>query len=149
MKNLTIRWLNNEQGSFLLECYSNHRFFEVDVIAHHHECSLIHSLKSKQTTDGVKMENMRFVRPLLCRLCECPVAEGGVRVSQVDRDKLSEWWLLHLDTQLDDEDLENVWICQFCEWDARFVISNFYCTHAASLASIFSPSLSLFHFVLF
>jgi len=60
-----------------------------------------------------------FVRSHLCRLCECPVADGGVRVSEVDRDKLSEWWVYHLDTQLDDVNLENKWICQFCKWSVR------------------------------
>jgi len=29
----------------------------------------------------------------------------------VDQDKLSEWWLQHLDTEFDEEDVENVWIC--------------------------------------
>jgi len=63
----------------------------------------------------------RYERPKLCRLCRCPVADGGVPLSQLDRDKLSEWWLLRLDTEFDDEDAENEWICQFCVCDARFV----------------------------
>jgi len=65
----------------------------------------------------------RYERPKLCRLCRCPVADGGVPLSQLDRDKLSEWWLLRLDTEFDDEDEENEWICQFCVWDARLVIN--------------------------
>jgi len=52
------------------------------------------------------------------------VADGGVRVSQVDREKLSEWWLQHLDTEFDDEDAENESICQFCVWNARYVKIN-------------------------
>jgi len=47
------------------------------------------------------------------------VADGGVRLSQLDRDKLSEWWLQKLDTKFADEELENKWFCQFCVWDAR------------------------------
>jgi len=50
------------------------------------------------------------------------VADGGVPLSRLDRDKLSEWWLLHLDTKFDHEKEENKWICQFCVWDARLVI---------------------------
>jgi len=66
------------------------------------------------------------VRPLLCRLCECPVAEGGVPLSHIDRPKLSEWWLKHLDTELDEEDSRDAWICQFCIWDARLIYFNFH-----------------------
>jgi len=61
----------------------------------------------------------RWTRPLLCRLCELPVADGGVQVSRLDTGKLSEWWLKHLDTEFIDEEAENESICQFCIWDAR------------------------------
>jgi len=61
----------------------------------------------------------RWVRPLLGRLCERPVVDGGFPVSRLDRPKLSEWWLKHLDTELEDGDTENVSICQFFIWDAR------------------------------
>jgi len=68
----------------------------------------------------------RYERPKLCRLCRCPVADGGVPLSQLDRPKLSEWWLQHLDTEFEDKKLENAWICQFCVWDARLV-RNIFC----------------------
>jgi len=79
----------------------------------------MYNLNIKVSVHAAAMER-RWVRPLLCRLCEFPVVDGGVRVSRLDRPKLSEWWLKHLDTEFEDEDAKNVWICQFCCWDARY-----------------------------
>jgi hypothetical protein len=60
-----------------------------------------------------------WTMPVLCRLCECPVAEGGVRVDQLDAEKLSEWWRRKLDTEAKAENFEDELICQFCMWSAR------------------------------
>jgi hypothetical protein len=64
-----------------------------------------------------------WTRPVLCRLCECPVLDRGVRVGQLDAAKLSEWWRSVIGTDFDAEVSENTEIiCQFCIWDARYTI---------------------------
>jgi len=78
-----------------------------------------------------------YERPKLCRLCRCPVADGGVPLSDIDRPKLSEWWLQHLDTQFEDEDGEKDWICQFCVCDARRV---FFYAYSFNSFNIKNPS---------
>jgi len=82
------------------------------------------AVKNKEQLAEREVRKMRlalFRRPLLCRLCECPAADGGVRVSQLDRDKLSEW--LEEKTghrfDLDGQEERNSIICRFCIWDAR------------------------------
>jgi hypothetical protein len=56
----------------------------------------------------------------LCRLCECPVSDGGVRVDQLDAAKLSKWWLCKIGTDFQPEESEiGEIICNFCIWDAR------------------------------
>jgi hypothetical protein len=65
-------------------------------------------------------------RPLLCRLCGFPAADGGVRVSELNGEKLYEWSLLLLDTLLDPRTLEEAVFCQFCVSDARYFICEFY-----------------------
>jgi len=58
----------------------------------------------------------------LCRFCKCPVAEGGLLLSEVDRDALSRWWSTCLHVQLDRRTLRGARSCRQCVWDARFVI---------------------------
>jgi hypothetical protein len=61
-----------------------------------------------------------WTRPLLCRLCECPASDGGVRLDQLDAAKLSEWFRRVIGEELEVETLENEdIICQFCVCDAR------------------------------
>jgi len=55
----------------------------------------------------------------LCRFCECPVAEGGVLLSEVDQDALSSWWSKCLHTELVAETLKDAWSCRQCVADAR------------------------------
>jgi hypothetical protein len=55
-----------------------------------------------------------------CRLCEEMVAEGGVNLLDVDLDKLSHWWSACLGTDLEEDVLEDNWICGQCVWDARY-----------------------------
>jgi len=62
------------------------------------------------------MESM-ILYQLPCRLCEGVAEEKGVRISStVAKEKLSEWWQLHLGTQLEYEDRleQEVWICYSC-----------------------------------
>jgi hypothetical protein len=61
-----------------------------------------------------------WTRPVLCRICECPVSDGGVRVDQLDAAKLSEWWLCKIGTDFipEESEIEEI-ICNFCVWDAR------------------------------
>ncbi|CAB3379138.1 Hypothetical predicted protein [Cloeon dipterum] len=66
------------------------------------------------------------VKPL-CRLCECPTADGAVRIVQVDREKLRTWADNFLrsnafktelmEKQVEDDDL----ICYFCIWQTEFL----------------------------
>jgi len=52
-----------------------------------------------------------------CVVCECPVADGAVAVSELDMERLSRWWtsskrppkLFPLDAG----------VCKFCVFDAR------------------------------
>jgi hypothetical protein len=62
-----------------------------------------------------------WTRPVLCRLCECPVSDGGVRVDQLDAAKLSEWWLRKIGTDFlpEESEIDEI-ICNFCIWDARY-----------------------------
>jgi len=55
----------------------------------------------------------------LCRFCECPVAEGGLLLSEVDQDALSSWWSTCLHTELDTETILGAWSCGQCVADAR------------------------------
>jgi hypothetical protein len=72
----------------------------------------------------LKAENQQvsemWTRPVLCRLCECPALDGGVRVDQLDAAKLSKWWLRKIGTDFIPEESEiDELICNFCIWDAR------------------------------
>jgi hypothetical protein len=62
-----------------------------------------------------------WTRPVLCRLCECPASDGGVRVDQLDAAKLSEWWFRKIGTDFipEESEMEEI-ICNFCIWDARY-----------------------------
>lgn len=60
----------------------------------------------------------------LCRICEFPAADKGVRLDALDSEKLSEWWRLKLDVDADFESGSSAeearnYICQFCIWMAR------------------------------
>jgi hypothetical protein len=61
-----------------------------------------------------------WTRPVLCRICECPLSDGGVQVDELDAAKLSKWWLCKIGTdfQPDESEIEEI-ICNFCIWDAR------------------------------
>jgi hypothetical protein len=59
-----------------------------------------------------------YVRPLLCRLCKYPAVNGGVRVSEMDTAKLQLWCLRMMETELDEEGLEDAVFCDFCFWEA-------------------------------
>jgi hypothetical protein len=65
-----------------------------------------------------------WTRPVLCRICECPASDGGVRVDQLDAAKLSEWWLCKIGTDFlpEESEIEEI-ICNFCIWDARLFFS--------------------------
>jgi len=56
-------------------------------------------------------------RPALCRICECPAADDGVQVDQLDGRKLALWWKSKLGAEFQPE--ENQLICQFCVWQAK------------------------------
>jgi len=60
-----------------------------------------------------------------CRFCECPVAEGGVLLSEVNQDALSSWWSKCLHTELDKRTLHGAWSCRMCVADARYITKNF------------------------
>jgi hypothetical protein len=60
-----------------------------------------------------------YSRPVLCRLCGCPAVDGGVRVSELDADKLRRWCLRMMDTELDQEGLQDARFCDFCLDDAE------------------------------
>jgi hypothetical protein len=60
-----------------------------------------------------------YARPKICRLCGFPAADGSVRVSELDRDKLSEWCLQMMGTDLDEKGLETAVFCAVCVMDAR------------------------------
>jgi hypothetical protein len=59
----------------------------------------------------------------LCRICEFPAAESGVRLDALDAEKLAEWWKQKLGAELEittyTEEANTVIICQFCIWEAR------------------------------
>jgi len=78
--------------------------------------------KTKQDTEeaGYQQVSEMWTRPVLCRICECPASEGGVRVDQLDAAKLSEWWLCKIGTDFlpEESEIEEI-ICNFCIWDAR------------------------------
>jgi len=61
----------------------------------------------------------QWKRPAVCRICECPVADGSVRVDELDAGKLSRWWKSKLGATF--EPNENHLVCQFCLWQARYV----------------------------
>jgi len=74
-----------------------------------------------KTQDEQQVVSEMWTRPVLCRLCECPVSDGGVRVDQLDAAKLSEWWLRKIGTDFLPEESEvKEIICNFCIWDARY-----------------------------
>jgi hypothetical protein len=67
------------------------------------------------------MELQRFCRPVRCRLCRCPVVDGGVRIVDLDKEALAAWWLQHLGVEFDRQRKLLGRICAFCVWDARYV----------------------------
>jgi hypothetical protein len=84
-------------------------------------------LKEKQQNAekaGYQQVSEMWTRPVLCRICECPVSDGGVRVDQLDAAKLSKWWLCKIGTDFqpaeaaEESEIEEI-ICNFCIWDAR------------------------------
>jgi hypothetical protein len=77
------------------------------------------TLRRLETAGNQQVSEM-WTRPVLCRLCECPASDGGVRVDQLDAAKLSKWWLCKIGTEFQPEEseIEEI-ICNFCIWDAR------------------------------
>jgi hypothetical protein len=69
---------------------------------------------------GYQQVSEMWTRPVLCRICECPASDGGVRVDQLDAAKLSKWWLFKIGTDFlpEESEIEEI-ICNFCIWDAR------------------------------
>jgi len=57
----------------------------------------------------------------LCRLCECPASDGGVRVDQLNAAKLSEWWRCTIGVEYEADETSDTKeiICNFCVLDAR------------------------------
>jgi hypothetical protein len=86
------------------------------------------SRETQQTTkrSGLRLDinyqqmSEMWTRPVLCRICECPVSDCGVRVDQLDVDKLSKWWICKIGTDFlpEESEIEEI-ICNFCIWDAR------------------------------
>lgn len=64
-------------------------------------------------------------RPAECRICAYPVADGGVRMVQLDAEKVSEWWKQKLNAEFEYLGFEDQWICQFCLWEARYRRRNY------------------------
>jgi hypothetical protein len=75
---------------------------------------------NKESGSGYQQVSEMWTRPVLCRICECPVSDGGVRVDQLDVAKLSKWWLCKIGTDFlsEESEIEEI-ICNFCMWDAR------------------------------
>lgn len=69
-----------------------------------------------ENSDLMEFEFLKDRRVMACRLCECPVLDGGIHFSQLDRKAWTNWCRKYLDVELDEEDS---WICQFCVTDAR------------------------------
>ena len=90
---------------------------------HSRACVLKIARAKHRTADSVicvyLLTMSQWKRSAECRLCECPVADTGVRMDQLDAVKLSEWWLQKLGVTLDPEDIAQQWICQFCLFDAK------------------------------
>ncbi|CAB3386148.1 Hypothetical predicted protein [Cloeon dipterum] len=68
---------------------------------------------------------MPICKPL-CRLCECPTADGAVRATEVDRVKLRNWALRTIEShgcedELDEEIKDDDLICYFCIWQSQFM----------------------------
>lgn len=61
---------------------------------------------------------LEWKRPVLCRICECPAADGSVRVDQLDEGKLAHWWRTKLGVEF--QPFGSQLICQFCLWKARY-----------------------------
>jgi hypothetical protein len=49
------------------------------------------------------------------------VVDGGVRIADLDKEALAEWWLQHLGVEFNRNRKRFGWICAFCVWDARYV----------------------------
>jgi len=75
--------------------------------------------QNAEEAENQQVSEMR-TRPVLCRICECPASDGGVRVDELDAAKLSEWWLCKIGTDFQSEEsgIKEI-ICNFCIWDAR------------------------------
>jgi hypothetical protein len=65
------------------------------------------------------MAAAEYSRPQNCHFCDFPAAEGRVRLSEVDRDKLSKWFTLKLGAEPDETEYEEAVFCVFCVLDAR------------------------------
>ncbi|XP_059481577.1 zinc finger protein 197-like [Neocloeon triangulifer] len=62
--------------------------------------------------------------PELCRLCERPAADGGLRATELDLEKLTKWCLVNLGTTLTGGVKGDDLFCCFCVWDAKFQFEN-------------------------
>jgi hypothetical protein len=67
--------------------------------AHNHN----KTLKQRAESRNQQVVSEMWTRPVLCRFCECPVSDGGVRVDQLDAAKLFEWWLRKIGTDFQPE----------------------------------------------
>ena len=63
----------------------------------------------------------------LCYLCQYPVVNGGIRMRNLNHEKLANWWRENLQTEFEYVGMSARSICKFCVWDARYKI-----THAAA-----------------
>lgn len=80
-------------------------------------CSLARALALSRS---LRIMTLRWTPPVLCRICEFPVADSGVRV---DAEKLTKWWRCTLDAKFEiTTGAEAEDICQVCVWEARWEI---------------------------
>ncbi|CAB3375096.1 Hypothetical predicted protein [Cloeon dipterum] len=83
------------------------------------------SFGSKDRMQLRRRQGKPAIQKPLCRLCECPTADGHVLASQVDRFKLRNWAMKVMNLTERDENLpevveEDALICYFCIWQAEF-----------------------------
>ncbi|XP_059481825.1 putative zinc finger protein 727 isoform X2 [Neocloeon triangulifer] len=58
------------------------------------------------------------MRPQICRLCEKPAINGGIRGNELDKTKFAEWCVNYLDTDLASELQDTDLVCSICVADA-------------------------------
>jgi hypothetical protein len=67
------------------------------------------------------MAASRYKRPLICQFCSFPAADKSVRLSKLDRVKLSEWFVSKLGAEPDEKEYNESVFCAFCVMDAKYV----------------------------